>query len=316
MSRKNHKMIDGRLLQTNKKYSQLKMKQKEKIAEWMFQATRDYYMKKCTFPSDKHLEEVVDSVYEKIEDAEIWIPYGEVFKHYKSKRSDINKRVRKSLNEKEESRIEKVCFMNMCMIQDHKGNVLDLDKVNDSYTGTTFPGGHVEANEIFQKSMIREVWEETGLTVEAPKLGGLYHWHKSGVHYVITLYKADKFTGELKSSEEGRVYWIPLEELKTKELATGMEHVLRILESEKVDECYMHLEADGYVGDFSNCYCHNRIEGGFCHIPKDMNLFIVISLPDDTSFPLLQIRRFPANIQMMQSNQTILHVGTGTHLCC
>ena len=223
MSRKNHKMIDGRLLQTNKKYSQLKMKQKEKIAEWMFQATRDYYMKKCTFPSDKHLEEVVDSVYEKIEDAEIWIPYGEVFKHYKSKRSDINKRVRKSLNEKEESQIEKVCFMNMCMIQDHKGNVLALDKVNDSYTGTTFPGGHVEANEIFQKSMIREVWEETGLTVEAPKLGGLYHWHKSGVHYVITLYKADKFTGELKSSEEGRVYWIPLEELKTKELATGME---------------------------------------------------------------------------------------------
>ena len=46
MSRKNHKMIDGRLLQTNKKYSQLKMKQKEKIAEWMFQATRDYDMKK------------------------------------------------------------------------------------------------------------------------------------------------------------------------------------------------------------------------------------------------------------------------------
>ena len=59
MSRKNHKMIDGRLLQTNKKYSQLKIKQKEKIAEWMFQATRDYYMKKCTFPNDKHLEEVV-----------------------------------------------------------------------------------------------------------------------------------------------------------------------------------------------------------------------------------------------------------------
>ena len=37
MSRKNHKMIDGRLLQTNKKYSQLKMKQKEKIAEWMYE---------------------------------------------------------------------------------------------------------------------------------------------------------------------------------------------------------------------------------------------------------------------------------------
>jgi len=50
MSRKNHEMIDGKLLQTNKKYAQLKLKQKEKIAEWMFQATRDYYMKKIHFP--------------------------------------------------------------------------------------------------------------------------------------------------------------------------------------------------------------------------------------------------------------------------
>ena len=201
------------------------------------------------FSNDKHLEEVVDVVYEKIENAEIWIPYGEVFKHYKSKRSDINKRVRRSLNEKEESRTEKVCFMNMCMILDGEGNVLALDKVNDSYTGATFPGGHVEKNELFSKSMIREVREETGLTIEMPKLCGLYHWHKSGVHNVITLYKAERFTGELTSSEEGRVYWISLEELKTKELATGMEYVLQIMESEQIGECYMHLEADGYVGD-------------------------------------------------------------------
>lgn len=45
MSQKNHKMTDGKLLQTDKKYVQLKLKQKEKIAEWMFQATRDYYTK-------------------------------------------------------------------------------------------------------------------------------------------------------------------------------------------------------------------------------------------------------------------------------
>ncbi len=37
MSQKNHKMTDGKLLQTDKKYVQLKLKQKEKIAEWMFQ---------------------------------------------------------------------------------------------------------------------------------------------------------------------------------------------------------------------------------------------------------------------------------------
>ena len=49
---------------------------------------------------------------------------------------------------------------------------------------------------------------------------------------MITLYKAEKFTGTLTSSEEGKVYWIPVEELKSKELATGMEYVLQIMESE------------------------------------------------------------------------------------
>ena len=224
------------------------MKQKEKIADWMFQATRDYYTKKYVFPNEKHLEEVVNSVYEKIVAAEIWIPYGEVFKHYRSKRSDINKRVRKSLNETSGSRTEKVCFMNMCMICDNAGNVLALDKVNDSYTGTTFPGGHVEKNEIFNDSIIREVWEETGLKIESPKLRGVYHWHRDGIHNVLFLYKAEKFSGELKSSEEGKVYWIPLEELKKRELATGMEYVLELMESDQVNECYMKRKTEGYVG--------------------------------------------------------------------
>ena len=65
--------------------------------------------------------------------------------------------------------------MNMCMIQDDKGNVLALDKVNDSYTGTTFPGGHVEQNEIFQKSMIREVGKKQVLRLK----------HRSSAVYII-----------------------------------------------------------------------------------------------------------------------------------
>lgn len=65
----------------------------------------------------------------------------------------------------------------------------------------------------------------------------------------VGLYKAEKFTGTLTSSEEGKVYWIPVEELKSKELATGMEYVLKIMESEQIGECYMHLEANGFVGD-------------------------------------------------------------------
>ena len=121
-------------------------------------------------------------------------------KHYKKKRADINKRVRRSLNQHEEKKTETVCFMNLCMVQDGKGNVLALDKVNDSYTGTTFPGGHVENGEIFTKAVIREVYEETGLTIENPLFCGIYHWNKSGTHHVIFLYKADRYSGILHSS--------------------------------------------------------------------------------------------------------------------
>ena len=85
-------------------------------------------------------------------------------------------------------RIEKVNFMNMCMVQDSSGNILALDKVNDQYTGTTFPGGHVEDSETFTDSIIREVEEETGLTISNPVLTGVYHWSELGIRNLVFLY--------------------------------------------------------------------------------------------------------------------------------
>ena len=151
-------------------------------------------------------------------------------------------------HEHKEKKTETVCFMNMCMVQDENGNVLALDKGNDSYTGTTFPGGHVENGEIFTDAVIREVYEETGLTIENPLFCGVYHWNKSGIHHVIFLYKADQYSGTLHSSEEGSVYWIPIEAFKEKELATGMDYVLQMMESEQINECYMHLKDEKYMG--------------------------------------------------------------------
>lgn len=150
--------------------------------------------------------------------------------------------------ESEKERSEQVCFMNMCMIQDDKGNVLVLDKVNDSYTGTTFPGGHVEKGEMFTKSIIREVWEETGLTIRNPILCGVYHWTIDEIRNVVFLYRTSEYEGNLHSSEEGKVYWIPEEDFLKKDLAVGMERVWRIVHSGEAGECYMHLEENGYVG--------------------------------------------------------------------
>lgn len=248
MSQKNHRIVEGKLLQTDKKYAQLKQGQKEKIAEWMVLETRAYYEKNYVFPDEKHVDEVLSRIYARITEADIWIPYKEVARHYRKKWADINRRIKRSLHPYEETKTETVCFMNMCMIQDEDGKVLALDKVNDSYTGTTFPGGHVEKGETFADSVIREVREETGLEIVHPLFCGVYHWMKAGVHNILFLYKAREFSGNLASSEEGRVYWVPLEEFRKKELATGMEYVLQIMESSETGECCMSLKDGKYVG--------------------------------------------------------------------
>ena len=68
---------------------------------------------------------------------------------------------------------EPAIFTNMCMICDGHGNILVQDRRNPDWPGITFPGGHVEPGESFAASVIREVFEETGLTIENPVLCGV-----------------------------------------------------------------------------------------------------------------------------------------------
>ena len=243
---KNHEMVDGQLLQTNKKYAHLKLKQKEKIAEWMYEATKKYFEENDAFPTDKEMNDVVEVVYGRIVDAKIWIPYNEVYKHYKGKFSDIHSRIRRERGLEVRRKSCQVCFMNMCMIEDNAGNVLVLNKVDDSYSGVTFPGGHVEKGESYVESVIREVQEETGLMIEGPMLAGVYHWEKNGMEHVVFLYKTSKYSGDVKSSEEGEVYWLPKEKFLKQKLAVGMERVWRIMHSAELSECYMRKENKMY----------------------------------------------------------------------
>ena len=106
------------------------------------------------------------------------------------------------------SRSQEVTLTNMCMIYDDAGRVLVQNKIGRFYSGITFPGGHVEESESLTDAVIREVFEETGLTISAPRLCGTKNWTmKNGVRYIVFLYKTNKFSGELKSSHEGEVFW-------------------------------------------------------------------------------------------------------------
>ena len=78
-------------------------------------------------------------------------------------------------------RSERAIFTNLCMISDGRGNVLVQDRHAADWPGVTFPGGHVEPGESFTASVIREVQEETGLTIERPKLCGIKQLDRKSV---------------------------------------------------------------------------------------------------------------------------------------
>ena len=153
------------------------------------------------------------------------------------------------------ARTEEVELTNMCMICDGKGNVLVQNKKNHpTWHGWNFPGGHVEKGEFITPSVIREMKEETGLTIENPKLCGIKEFlrAKDGVRYIVFLYRADKFSGELHSSAEGEVFWYPLAELeKSSELISGFREMLSVFTGDALSEIYYERSSD----ELKTVYC-------------------------------------------------------------
>lgn len=97
MSRKNHIMVDGKLLQADKKFSALKERQKTKIAEWFYEAYRKSYTESGRLPDKRADEEILFYVFDKIEEAQIWIPDGEIYSYYRRRKGKLQKRVEKEL---------------------------------------------------------------------------------------------------------------------------------------------------------------------------------------------------------------------------
>ena len=139
-------------------------------------------------------------------------------------------------------RYSQTVLTNMCMVCDGE-NILVEDKQQGSYRGVTFPGGHIEAGESLTESMIREVREETGLIIKNPKLCGIYDWMtEENVRYLIFIYKANTFGGELCASDEGQVRWIRKEDFLKEKLAHGMDKVFEIIEGDTFTECFFDME--------------------------------------------------------------------------
>lgn len=152
-------------------------------------------------------------------------------------------------------------FYNMTMVC-KEGRVLVLDRIKSDWPGLTFPGGHVEPGESFTASAIREIYEETGLSVRNLVPCGVVHWaEKTGNRrYIEFLYKTSDFSGNLvRQTDEGSVSWMDLENLcRSEKLSHNFNLYLPLFLNGNCSELF--FEWDGAAWDGIPQYFRFRAE--------------------------------------------------------
>jgi len=109
------------------------------------------------------------------------------------------------------------CFM----LRD--GKILLIRRANEPYKGEiTVPGGRKRSGESLKEACSREMLEETGYVLKNVEFVGVLHsYRRSGksqtrsIEYLSNYFVCRDFEGELKSSEEGGLLWVDLEESLT-----------------------------------------------------------------------------------------------------
>ena len=147
------------------------------------------------------------------------------------------------------SRTTPTILCNLCMVEDlENGKVVLQYRSPERYkkwSGYAFPGGHIEEGESLVESVIREIKEETGLTISNPQLAAVKNWQlEDGTRYIVFCYKATEFTGQLRSSEEGEVSWVEKDQLEKLELSYDMLPLLEVMEDPDLSEYYYRKRTD------------------------------------------------------------------------
>ena len=131
---------------------------------------------------------------------------------------------------------QKCILTNICLIY-KDDQILVVDRKKKDWPGLTFPGGHIEKDEDFNASVIREVKEETGLNIKKPVLCGIEEFKtNSEDRYLMLYYKTNKFSGKLKSSNEGEVFWIKRKDINKYKLSLDLKRILKVMEDDNLSE--------------------------------------------------------------------------------
>ena len=124
----------------------------------------------------------------------------------------------------------------LCYIEKN-GSYLMLHRVkkqndinHDKWIGV---GGHFEHHESPEDCLLREVKEETGLTLKNFAFRGIVTFvsDEDPAEYMC-LYTSDSFEGELTDCAEGTLEWVPFEKIESLELWEGDKIFLRLLHTD------------------------------------------------------------------------------------
>ncbi len=134
----------------------------------------------------------------------------------------------------------------LCLIQD--GNRLLLqNRIKEDWKGYTFPGGHVEPGESFVDAVVREMKEETGLDIIRPQLVGIKQFPIENGRYIVLLFKAVEFSGNVISSDEGEMEWIDMEKLSEVNVVEDFYDLMKVLNDPDLNEFQYTVEGDEWI---------------------------------------------------------------------
>ena len=116
----------------------------------------------------------------------------------------------------------------LCYVIDKKNQktlmIHRVKKENDYHEGKwNGLGGKFSAGESPEECAIREVFEESGLTIKEPKMHGFISFPNfDGIHdWYVFIFTAVNFEGQLIDSNEGVLEWIPNDKLTSLNLWDG-----------------------------------------------------------------------------------------------
>ena len=108
-------------------------------------------------------------------------------------------------------------------------------------------GGHIEPGESVVDAVIREMKEETGLVIKAPRLCGIKQFPIEGGRYLVFLFETDQFEGKVVDSEEGRMQWVKKSELKNVKLVDDFDDLIEVMRSDRLTEFQYVVENEKWI---------------------------------------------------------------------